>query len=439
MGTGKVDPFFLLALPVTISGILVWQRGGNHYSVGILAILLAGGLINFFTIPTGTESRIVISFLIAVGLIGFWLLEFLFVRRKFNLAPSPVNKPLLTFATASTVAFAWSILFRDPIVWTPSSFPIVQAASLVVNLILLFLVLLVAEKITEIRWLKLFTYAMLAMGVLSILLYQINSPFQYYILNNGARGLFGAWVAVLAYGLALFDERLDKRIRLALLILVGLLVFRYFIVGQSWVSGWLPLGVGCGVLTLLRSRRLFLLCLLLGSVYLAFNFDQYYTKIVLGEEAEGSGTGRVELWETNLSHVKSHPLFGMGPAGYAVYNMTYHPEDARSTHNNYFDVLAQTGIVGSVAFLWLLWAFVRTCYQTRRRLRGQRNFEEAFANATFAGCFVIIVAMMLGDWVLPFAYNQTITGFDNACYSWIFMGGAVVLWRITENRQEISQ
>jgi len=36
--------------------------------------------------------------------------------------------------------------------------------------------------------------------------------------------------------------------------------------------------------------------------------------------------------------------------------------------------------------------------------------------------------MMLGDWVLPFAYNQTITGFDNAVFTWIFLGGVAGLY-----------
>jgi len=38
--------------------------------------------------------------------------------------------------------------------------------------------------------------------------------------------------------------------------------------------------------------------------------------------------------------------------------------------------------------------------------------------------------MLLGDWVLPFAYNQTITGFDNAAYTWIFLGAMVSLYQI---------
>ncbi|MEJ2557924.1 MAG: hypothetical protein P8186_17195 [Anaerolineae bacterium] len=40
--------------------------------------------------------------------------------------------------------------------------------------------------------------------------------------------------------------------------------------------------------------------------------------------------------------------------------------------------------------------------------------------------------MMLGDWVLPFAYNQTIVGFDHSVYTWLFLGGMVSLYRITQ-------
>lgn len=430
----KIDPTIVLAIPVILIAIQVWQRGSHHYSIGVLAVVLSGGIINFFALPTGTESRIVISLLVACALLGIWLLELILNQGWRSLAATPVNKPLLTFATVSIVAFVWGILFRDALVWTPNSFLIVQIASLVVNLALLFLVILIANKVNNEQWLKQLTAIMLAMGILSLFLQLSNNPLQYDILNNGARGLFGAWVALLAYALALFNEKLPPYQRFLLLVIVGVSVFRYFYQGQSWVSGWLPLGVGCVVLTFMRSKRLFLLCMMIGTLYVALNFEQYYDNIVLGEEAEGSGSERVTLWVNNLNHVRNHPIFGMGPAGYAVYNMSYHPEDARSTHNNYFDILAQTGVVGAAAFLWLLGSLIKTCQQNRKRTHKQRDFTEAFANATFAGVFSMIVAMMLGDWVLPFAYNQTISGFDNANYSWVFMGGAVALWRILQER-----
>lgn len=436
--TRRIDPLFLLALPISAIVLQIWQRGNNQYTIGILAIVLSGGLINFFSLPTGTDSRIVISLVIAGILTACWLLEMLLARPRFDLTPSYLNRPLLTYAAISIIAFGWGILFRDSLVWTPPKFIVVQTASLVVNLLLLSLALLVANKVTNLRWLKQLTAAMLGMGILYILIFLANSPLQKYILDNGTRGLFGSWVALLAYALALFDENLNKRVRVALMVLVALYLYRYFVIGQTWVSGWLPLGLGCVVLTFLRSRRFFLICTILGSIYLSFTFNTYYNNIVVGEEDEGSGTGRIGLWEMNLAIVKNHFLLGVGPAGYAVYNMSYHPQDARSTHNNYFDILAQTGVLGSAAFIWLIASFLRTGIQSRRLLQGRRDFSEAFANACLAGVFSIIVAMMLGDWVLPFAYNQTITGFDNACYSWILMGAAVALWRIAKSQNAQS-
>jgi O-antigen ligase len=162
------------------------------------------------------------------------------------------------------------------------------------------------------------------------------------------------------------------------------------------------------------------------------NWGFLYETIYIANRDEG-GAQRFELWRTNLQHVANHPLLGMGPAGYAVYNMSYNPEDARSTHNNYFDVLAQTGVIGFGVFLWMSATFVHLGNQTRRALAGRRDFREAFANATLAGCIGALAAMALGDWLLPFAYNSTIAGFDHASYTWIFLGGMVALHHMVKS------
>jgi len=69
------------------------------------------------------------------------------------------------------------------------------------------------------------------------------------------------------------------------------------------------------------------------------------------------------------------------------------------------------------------------------KLKRHRNFEEAFAAAAFAGCIGAFGSMMLGDWVIPFAYNQTITGFDHSVYTWILLGGMVSLYHIVRARE----
>jgi len=41
---------------------------------------------------------------------------------------------------------------------------------------------------------------------------------------------------------------------------------------------------------------------------------------------------------------------------------------------------------------------------------------------------------MLGDWVIPFAYNSTISGFDHSSFTWIFLGGMGSLYHIIQRR-----
>ena len=118
---GRLDPMLLLAGAVGALGLLIWHRVGR-FEHGILAIALAGGLLNFFTLPTGTQSRIVISLLIALALAGLWLLEMLVTTKRITLEPSPINKPLLAFVVISVVAYLWSTLLRDPLVFVPKFF-----------------------------------------------------------------------------------------------------------------------------------------------------------------------------------------------------------------------------------------------------------------------------------------------------------------------------
>jgi O-antigen ligase len=191
--------------------------------------------------------------------------------------------------------------------------------------------------------------------------------------------------------------------------------------------------VSVAVIAFVRSRKLFAILSVLALFMVALNFSNYYNRVVVSNEDEGS-TSRLDIWAMSLQHVANHPLLGMGPAGYAPYNVHYHPTDARSTHNNYFDMLAQNGVIGFISFVVLMGTFVMICVRNVRATRHQDDFEAAISAATLGGCIAALVAMMLGDWVLPFAYNQTITGFDNAAYTWMLLGCAAALDNMRRQR-----
>jgi O-antigen ligase len=197
----------------------------------------------------------------------------------------------------------------------------------------------------------------------------------------------------------------------------------------------MPLLTTLGVILYFRSKAWFTVALIAALAFVALDYQTLYNKVVVGNVQEGSNN-RVLLWQINLELIANHPLFGVGPAGYAPYYMTYHPDFAMSTHNNYFDILAQTGIAGSLVFIWFIATTLVVGNRSRKNTSGKRNFQEGFAVATFAGTLGMLVAMMLGDWVLPFAYNQTISGFDNAVFNWIFIGGMVSLYLLNKNQPE---
>lgn len=423
-GKDRLDPVLILGAVLALLGIFVVYRVGR-FEYGLMMLVPAACLLGPFTIPTGTQSRIPVSLMLSAGLLALWVLPYWTTRRGVPLKRSLVNAPIFAFAAVNVVSYIWSNVFRDAVVYVWGSFPVVQIAALMVNCLLPLLVILLSNKLTNERWLQALTWIMLALGAHAIAAIFLNLP-TVQLLERGAGGLFATWVVALAFGQALFDEKAPLWRRLLLVALVGAWIFRNFVQSRLWLSGWIPLFIALGVIVFLRSRTLFLVVVLAAVVYVAVDFDYYYQEVFVANADEG-GLERLDLWQKNLTHVANHPLLGMGPAGYAVYNMTYHPEDARSTHNNYFDILAQTGIIGSLIFIWLVGAFVIALLQVYRQAAGRRDFAEGYAAAAVGGWAAAVVAMMLGDWLLPFAYNGTIAAFDHASYTWAFVGGALAL------------
>ena len=220
-----------------------------------------------------------------------------------------------------------------------------------------------------------------------------------------------------------------------MLILAGSWQIWGFVLHVSWVVGWLPGFAALGVLFFMRSKKLLLVILTFAAIFVSLKAD-YYLGTVFQNEDQESGQTRLAAWEVNWRVTGKHLLFGTGPAGYAAYYMSYFRDEGMATHSNYIDVVAQNGIVGLGFCEWFFLGLAWLGYKLCLRLKGRGDFEEALANAALAGTVASMVAMALGDWLFPFAYTQTIAGFDYAVYSWLLMGTIPVLDRLTLAGQE---
>jgi|YelNatPaOPRAMG01_1025707.scaffolds.fasta_scaffold00211_50 hypothetical protein len=406
----------LAAAPLAFAVALLLQA---HLELAPIAILFAGGFIPF-SLPTGTDSRLVIALVLAIMVMGLWLLRMAVIEHRFSLKPSAVNLPFLGFSAITLLSLIWSNIFRDPSVYVPGKFIVIQVAQAMVMIVSPGITLLIANFIDKKRQLQWLVKVMLAIGFLGLIteFTPLNLP-----VNTG--GLTAAWVVALSIGLSLYERNLHRGWRAALLAIGLLWIVWGFVLHMSWLAGWLPGFVALAVITFFRSRRMFFVTVLILGLYVFIN--KSYINQDLQAESITSGDTRLAAWEFNWSITSQHLLLGTGPAGYVVYYMTYAPNQAMATHSNYLDILSETGLLGTIFFLWMFAALAWRGIKTYWRLRKRGDFYEALAIASLGGLAGCIVIMGFGDWLIPFAYTQTIAGFSYTIYSWIFIGALMAL------------
>ncbi len=413
----RLRPDYLLATVVAVPLLLIALRWPES---GVLGLLLTAAFVRV-TLPTGTQSRIVASLILTALLVGLWLVRNLVEKRPL-LRPSPVNRPIIAILVASVVSYIWCLIFRDPLVIPSRNWPVVQIAALVVIVLLPGALLLTASTISGLRWMRVIYWATLGIGATLLFTKIVNVGGRF--INTG--GLFSLWFVSLTYGQILFNRELSTPLRLALVGLLALWMYDRFILNTHWLAGWVPPFLAIGVLTFLKSRKWFAVILVVMAALLALEWRGFIQQVIAGESAE-SGVTRLMAWTVNWRVTGRHILFGTGPAGYAIYYMSYFPHEAMATHSNYIDILSQLGIVGLGLYLWLLGTLVAIGLRAWRREQSKGSFSTGLAAGTLGGCAGIILAMALGDWLVPFVYTQTIAGFDHAVYSWLWLGVMVSL------------
>jgi len=429
----KIHPAFVVGALVVPFGVLV---ATTRLELGIVAMLLAAFFV-CFRISTGTASEIVISLMICLGCVALWVFRMLVVEKRLALKPAVTNGPLVAFMVTVVVSWVWSRVFQDALVHE-FGHPLVSVAAGVVMMLLPGCFLLVANNIRSVGWLQAIVWILIGEGLV-VLAVDLGSTFglgpavalRYFLRTNGligmnTHGLFSMWCLSFALSLALFDRRLHWCWRSLFLVYVAGFVYWGFFQRITWLSGWVPAFVAAAVIVFLRSKKLFAILMIVAIL----GAGGYYRRTAFESETQESGVTRLAAYAVNWRVTGKHLLFGTGPAGYASYYMSYFPTEGMATHSNYIDILAQTGVVGTFFLLWFFGAQAWGGYRLCLELRGRGDFAESLAVAILAGTAGCVIAMALGDWLLPFAYTQGIIGFDLAMFNWLFMGS---LWALRYN------
>jgi O-antigen ligase len=118
--------------------------------------------------------------------------------------------------------------------------------------------------------------------------------------------------------------------------------------------------------------------------------QSFWTRAASIFSNEGDDTGsreaRMELMQDGWRAFLEHPLTGVGAGQFQNYNPAWRQETWRETHNVELQVLAELGIPGALAFLFMLGRGVQSLGWTWRMLRPRRRQtrgDAIFADAAF--------------------------------------------------------
>jgi O-antigen ligase len=130
---------------------------------------------------------------------------------------------------------------------------------------------------------------------------------------------------------------------------------------------------------------------LVGSEGLRENFAQ------IEQDAQSNVTdadrfSRRDIWQSSWQLIQQHPLTGVGlgafPNAYTQYDPSSGTQRVEQTHNDYLQILADSGLVGgALALVFLILLFVMGFKNAQTHVRHRR----AITVGALTGCFAIVV------------------------------------------------
>ena len=349
------------------------------------------------------------------------------------------HHPLFIAVTAFTAAVLLASLFAyDAAAAFWSNFERGEGGLQVLHFYIFFTLLLLLFR-TEIEWKRIFMYSLIASGF--VLLYGLGASFQIanFIGPGGFCGRFEgslgnpAYLApylvfTMFYGLWLWFTKKRNPTRDALFIVFIALYLFFFLLTQTRGTF---LGLGLGVIVgllyltfaLPKGRGKKIAAVLAGASIvfagLAFAFRSNNIPLVpfcasssrLLDVSTSDQTAQTRFWTwgSAIKGFEERPLFGWGPENFSVVFDKYFdprhfiPNQSSETwfdraHDVFFDYLAETGIVGLLAFLSIYVIFFVQFIKHRNGIVAHHHPYGYF----LAAVFLAVPVMYLGQGIALF-------------------------------------
>lgn len=410
----------LIALVGMVAGIGGFLALLRFPSLGFILLFL-GGMFVPFAGPGGFNA----SILTVIMMIALWFMEMFVVKRRFTFVVSRPIRPAFYLLLICIIAFA-----IGQISWFPFArqAPIdAQIGGFAIYFFLLLAMIMTANVIRNIKWLKAIVWIFIGLGFIYVLgrTFRLDVIDRIYAHGVYANSMFWMWMVALPLSQAIYNNHLKIRNRVLLYGIVALTFYVALVQQNDWKSGWVPALMVAAVLVGWKFRKVIPFIIpfvIVVGVYLAQDL------IATDEYSWGT---RVDAWLVVLDISRVNPILGLGFANYYWYAQVFSIRGYQikfNSHSQFVDIIAQTGILGLACFIWILFEIGRLAYKLMNRLPD--GFAKAYSYGVFAGVFGSLMAAFLVDWLLPFAYNIGLDGVRASILPWIFFGGLISIEQI---------
>ncbi len=249
------------------------------------------------------------------------------------------------------------------------------------------------------------------------------------LANPDFLGIFLAMLLPVAFAKLVSRRPITTRVLAANLVVVLFLGLLASFTRAAWIGAI----VGVVVVLVLRRGRLHVWPLVISAAVLVIGFAIVAGIAAARPSSGGSGIGqaliariasiadltsgtqneRIATWGDTLPLIASRPILGYGPDTFGLVYPQFERSNQRfvlwdKPHQDALGVAASQGVIGLLAYIWILVAFVRTFWKGRYQ-RG--------AVALFAGWVAYVVAIQA-----DFSWIPTSFPF------WLFAAAAIVTW-----------
>lgn len=420
------SPMIMMAVAgavIGVAGLLVLLRFPN---VGFL-LLFAGGMFVPFAGPGGFNA----SILTLILMIGLWFMDMFVVKRRFSFVNSAPIRPAFFMLIVCVIAFAMG---QIPWFVFANQAPLdAQIGGFAIYFFLVLAMIMTANVIREIRWLKIIVWTFIGLGFIYVLgrTLQLEIVDRIYAHGVYANSMFWMWMVTLPLSQAIYNNHLSLRSKAVLYGIVALTFFVALVQQNDWKSGWVPAGLVAAVLVGWKFRKV-----LPFTIPFVLMVAAYLAQDLISTDEYSWGT-RVDAWLVVLDIARVSPIIGLGFSNYYWYAQIFTIRGYRirfNSHSQFVDIIAQTGVLGLACFLWILFEIGKMAYRLMNEL--PEGFAKAYAYGIFASVFGSLMAAFLVDWLLPFAYNIGLDGVRASVLPWIFFGGLISIEQIYLAKQK---